>query len=330
MMKLILIVFLTGFIHLSLVAQTDLGQLFSEPAEAGREPVTAIFKSPWLINSQSIETVHKHDLMFTVMHRFGDLAGRNGGTETFFGLDNSTDILIGFTYGLTDRFNVGLGRAKGAPNGVNTDHSQLFYVNTKYRLLQQTTDGHTPFSLAFFGNSAISAMKKRPVVTSDAAFDGAGDRLSFVAQLIIARKFSENLSVAISPTYIRRNYVSYMDVNNLFALGIGGRLKVSKRMAVVVDYAISFRKEDSKDYFRAGKDFRFYNPLGVGLEIETGGHIFNMSFTNTTATLENQFMPSTSSSWTKGQFRWGFTITRTFSLAGNESEQVGEKLFRNR
>jgi hypothetical protein len=77
---------------------------------------------------------------------------------------------------------------------------------------------------------------------------------------------------------------------------------------------IPFRKEDSKNYFKEQKSFRFYNPLGVGLEIETGGHVFNLSFTNTTAILENQYMPSTSSSWTDGAFRWGFTITRTFSL----------------
>jgi hypothetical protein len=138
--------------------------------------------------------------------------------------------------------------------------------------------------------------------------------MSYVAQAVIARKFSDNLSVALTPTYVRRNYVPFRDMNNLFALGIGGRMKVSKWMALVVDYFLSFRSEESKDYFLQQKEFKFYNPLGVGLEIETGGHVFNLSFTNSTAILENQFVPGTSSTWTDGEFRWGFSISRTFSL----------------
>jgi hypothetical protein len=104
-----------------------------------------------------------------------------------------------------------------------------------------------------------------------------------------------------------------MDVNDMFAVGVGGRLRFSKRLAMVVDYFLPFREQASKDYFK-GRGIKFYNPLGVGLEIETGGHVFSVNFTNSTAILENQFIPETTSTWGEGQFRWGFNISRRFSL----------------
>lgn len=300
---------------LSLKAQDDLSKLFENVTPKSEKlPVTATFKSPQIVNGQCNETMHKHDLLFVVMHRFGDIAGSFGGIQTFYGLDNSSDILIGFDYGISDRWSFGFGRTKGAPNGTNTSQKQLFYVKTKYRLIRQTTDNRIPFSVTLYGNSVASGMDKQNLVTSDANFEKFSDRMSFVAQAIITRKFSDNFSIALLPTYVRRNYVSYMDMNNIYSLGIGGRIKVSHRMAIIADYFLSFRSQESKDYFLNQKDFRFYNPLGIGLEMETGGHVFNMVFTNSTAILENQFIPSTSSSWTNGGFRWGFSISRTFTL----------------
>lgn len=320
MMKTISLVFFLLCLSLLLKAQEDLSKLFDNTSQNEEHyPVIATFKSPQIINGQSNETMHKHDLLFVVMHRFGDIAGSFGGIKTFYGLDNSTDILIGFDYGLTDKWSVGTGRTKGSPNGVNTDQKQLFFLNTKYRLMQQTVDNKIPFSVTLFGNGVASGMDKSDRITSDAAFQKFSDRMSFTAQAIFARKFSDNLSLAVSPTYVRRNFVTYMDMNDLFALGIGGRMKFNRRMAVVADYFLSFRSQASKDYFLQQKGFRFYNPLGIGLEIETGGHVFNLIFTNSTAILENQFVPSTSSSWTKGGFRWGFSISRTFTLNKNSN-----------
>lgn len=296
-------------------AQEELSKLFPDLNEKKeKNPVTATFKSPQIINGQSSETMHRHDLRFVVMHRFGDIAGTYGGVQTFYGLDNSSDILIGFDYGLTDRLSLGVGRAKGSPNGTNTDQKQLFYLNGKFRLIRQSTNNKMPFSVTLFGNGVSSGMTSQTTVNSDADFQKFSDRLSYTAQAIISRKFSENLSVALLPTYVRRNYVSFMDMNNIFALGLGGRMKLTHRMAFILDYFMSFRSQKSKDYFLQQKGFRFYNPLGVGLEMETGGHVFNFIFTNSTAILENQFIPSTSSSWTKGGFRWGFSISRTFTL----------------
>ena len=309
------ILFVFGF-NLTLKSQDDLSKLFDDGTSKNeRNPVIATFKSPQIINGQSNETMHKHDLLFVVMHRFGDIAGSYGGMQTFYGLDNSSDILIGFDYGISDRWSLGIGRTKGAPNGTNTSQKQMFYVKTKYRLIRQSTDNRIPVSITLFGNDVVSGMDRLALATTDANFQKFSDRMSFVAQAIIARKFSDNFSLALSPTFVRRNYVPFMDMNNLFGLGVGGRMKVSHRMAVIADYFLSFRSQESKNYFLQQKGFRFYNPLGVGLEMETGGHVFNFIFTNSTAILENQFIPSTSSSWTKGGFRWGFSISRTFTLS---------------
>lgn len=318
-MKVILSLFLICTCARSIMAQDDLSKLFNDSTDKKEHfPVIATFKSPQIINGQSNETTHQHDLLFVVAHRFGDIAGTNGGIKNFYGLDNSSDILIAFDYGITDKLGVGIGRAKGAPNGTSTHQKQLFYLNAKYRLLQQTVDNFIPVSLTLFGNGAASGMKKLNLATSDADFQNFDDRLSYTAQLIITRKFSDALSLALLPTYIRRNYVPFMDMNNLFALGIGGRMKINSRMDIIADYFLSFRSRNSKNYFLQQKEFRFYNPLGVGLEIETGGHVFNMIFTNSTALLENQFIPGTSTTWTKGEYRWGFSISRTFSLKGRE------------
>ena len=315
-MKTILILSFLFICISSLKAQEDLDQQLDELVPKNEKiPVTATFKSPQIINGQSNETVHKHDLLFVVMHRFNDIAGQFGGIKTFYGLDNATDFLIGFDYGITDRLSFGFGRTKGSPN-VSNSQTQLFYIKPKYRLIRQSTDNHMPVSVTLFGNAVVSGMERQVRDTlSDANFQKFTDRMSFVAQAIITRKFSDNLSLALVPTYVRSNYVRFMDMNDLFALGMGGRLKISHRMALIADYFLSFRSKESKNYYFLHQNgFKFYNPLGIGLELETGGHVFNFIFTNSTAILENQFIPSTSSTWTNGGFRWGFSISRTFTL----------------
>ncbi|SFB81499.1 hypothetical protein SAMN05421747_101284 [Parapedobacter composti] len=293
-------------------AQTDMERLLSADSVQHHdgEPVEATFKTTRIINSQSVETIHRHELDFKVDHRFGDIGGANGGAKNFFGLDNSTDIRIGFEYGITDDLNVGIARTKGA-----TRVSQLYETNLKLRLLHQTTDEKIPLSATFYTSLVI------PGVAADEQNDGEAisyrqfaDRFNAVVQLIVARKFGERLSLAMHPTYIRRNTTAdYDNQDNLLALGIGGRLKVSRRMALVMDYVVPFRPTASRERYEEAIT-ALYHPLGVGLEIETGGHVFNLNFTNATAIQEMQFIPETTSSWAKGQFRWGFTISRRFML----------------
>lgn len=293
---------------LSSLAQEDLEKsLEMSPA---RDKVSATFKSTRLINGHTNETIHKNELDFKVDHRFGDIAGSNGGIRQFFGLDNSTDVRIGFEYGLSDRLSIGLARSKGA-----TAVQQLYEGSIKFRLLEQSSDDHVPFALTIFGSNTIAAVKSNTEdPTSATAYENFQDRMNYVTQLIIARKFNSSFSFIISPTYVHRNFTAFRDQNSMFALGAGGRAKLSRRMALVVDYFLPFRNKGERNYLEQQGTTKFYNPLGLGLEMETGGHVFHLNFTNATAIQEMQFIPQTTSSWLKGQYRWGFSISRRFSF----------------
>jgi len=290
--------------------QTELEKALAGDSTADLGPVEATFKSTRIINSQSIETIHKRELDFKVDHRFGDIAGVNGGAKNFFGLDNSTDIRIGFEYGISDNFNVGIARSKGT-----TRVTQLYEANLKYRMLRQTVDEKMPLSATVYASLIIPGVAADETSTGEAiSYRQFSDRLNAVVQLIVARKFGDRLSLALHPTYIRRNTTAdYDNEENLFAMGIGGRLKVSRRMALVMDYFLPFRRTASKERYEEAIA-TLYHPLGVGLEIETGGHVFNLNFTNARAIQEIQYIPETTSSWGEGQFRWGFTISRRFTL----------------
>lgn len=301
--------------------QQNLSDMFGDSATAGPEPVTATFKSTTLINGQSSETMHRHNLLFVVAHRFGDIAGKDGGIKNFFGMDNIYDVQIGFEYGLTDRLTAGIGRDKGAPNGFNTDQYALYYGLLKYKLLEQRTDDKIPITLTVFGRGIVSTMHRNGEAGSDGNFDTFSDRLSGTIQLILARKFSDHISLELAPTWIRRNLVSTSEMQDLFSIGVGGRVKISRHMAIVADYYLPLRSDESTRYYKDQYDLKFYPALGVGLEIETGGHIFHIDFTNATSAIETQFIPSTTTSWGKGQFRWGFNLSRTFLVGAHRSKK---------
>jgi hypothetical protein len=309
-MKAISLLLISCGLCITSQAQDDLSKMFKD--STGHQPVIGTFKSTRIIMGHSNETLKKHELDFRVAHRFGDAGGAFGGGKTAFGLDNSTDIRIAFEYGITDDLMIGISRAKGSG-----DLTQIFEGLAKYRILKQTTDDHMPISLTVFGNVTVSTMTSNDDATSPSHFEEFTDRMTYVGQAILARKFGERLSLTLSPTYVHRNRVGYMDENNMFALGGSGRIKLSKRLAFIAEYYVPFRSQSSKDYYKS-QGVEFFNPLGAGLEIETGGHVFSVNFTNSTAILENQFIPETRSSWLQGQFRWGFNISRRFSLFGKK------------
>lgn len=318
MKKIMIIVFLIFNSHY-LYAQNDLSSIFADSLQENSASVIATFKSGVLINAQTNETLHQHDLLFKIGHRFGDIGGPVGGSKTFYGLDMISDNLIGFEYGITNQVTVGVGRDKGAANNVNVNQTQLWYGTLKYRLLQQTMDNSVPIAITLFGRGVISSMGSQPT-NNDAHFTNFKSRLSAVGQVIIARKFSDRLSLELLPTYIRRENVVAPDKQNMFAIGIGGRLKFTEHMAIEMDYFLPFRSQQTINYFNKQYNTIFYNPLSVGLAIETGGHVFHIDFTNATSMMENQFIPGTVSKWGKGQFRWGFNFSRTFTLGKSESK----------
>lgn len=289
------------------LAQDSLENALQMPTE--KKNVQATFKATKLINIQTNETIYKNEMDFRVDHRFGDIAGGGGGIKNFFGLDQSTDIRIGFDYGISDRLSVGIARAKGA--GAVT---QLYEGNIKYRLLKQTADEKIPVAVTLFGSTTIAAVKASTDPTAVNAYSQFQDRLVYVMQGIIARKFNANFSMLVMPSYIHRNFTVFGDENDLFAVSVGGRIKITKRMAFVADYTIPFRNKDKKNYLESTSGNQLYNTLGAGLEFETGGHIFHLNFTNATAIQESQFITDTNTSWLKGEYRWGFSIARRFSF----------------
>lgn len=272
--------------------------------ETSGEPVMATFKTTRLINAHTNETVKGGALDFRVDHKFGDIAGANGGWDNFYGFDNAADIRIGFEYGITNALTAGIGRSKGSSESAVRNIIDGFL---KYRLLDQTTDNKIPIAITLFANTGISTMKKSEDSLSEASFPKFAHRLSYTSQLIIARKFNQGFSLQILPTYLHRNFVKAGDKNSLFSMGIGGRLKLTKRFVFIADYFYTFDNERN-----TGEEH--YLPLGAGFEIETGGHVFHLVFTNSTGILENQFIPDTNSSWRDGAFRFAFKISRVFAI----------------
>lgn len=267
-----------------------------------QEFVYRTFKDTRVINSHSVETLQKRKLDVRISHRFGDIGGDNGGWETFYGLENAADILIGVDYGATDNLMVGFYRTKGA--GPLT---QLLNGTLKYRLIRQGKETGAPVTLTLVNTTSFSTAKKvdDPDVLTN--FSKTAYRFSYNFQALIARQFSERFSLQIAPSYTHRNLVENNDNNGIFSLGIATRIQVTKVLGIIADATFPFSDLRSSDN-------GYYPPIGIGLEIDTGGHIFQLNFTNATGLMDTDYIPNTRSNWGDGEFRMGFTISRMFNL----------------
>ena len=276
-------------------------------APAAREKTIATFKTTRIINMQSIETVHKRTLDFRVAHRFGAVGKSSGGnSHNLYGFDNSTDIRIAFEYGISDAVTIGISRSKREENLEGM---------LKGKVLQQTTDNHVPVSVTLFGSLAYT-----PKSDNTGLFEVPGEpnagvrkqlrRITYTAQVLLARKFSSKLSLELAPTMVHRNFIlNAADDNTLYALGFAGRMKLTGSIALVADYVYNF-----SEFRKINNDNSVYNPLGAGIEIETGGHVFSIMWTNAAGIIESEFIPNTTDTWTKGGFRFSFNISRNFRL----------------
>jgi hypothetical protein len=291
-------VFLTAVLLLACYCSAqNLDSLMRDISTGGdTDIVSAAFKSSRLILSETTKMVKKHDLDFRVIHRFGDIGGTDGGSKTLFGIDNSADIYIGLEYGISDRFNIAFGRSK---------FEQLIDLQLKYAVLQQKKVGGSPLSFGLLAQTGFT-----PYKVQTAVFDSYSNRFSYFLQGIISRRFSPDLSIQVSPGILFRNVIlGAGDEKALISTGISGRYKFGKRFGILVDYYLI-----SSDYRRDNPNINYYSPLGLGFEIETGGHVFTLNFVNSKAISENNFLPNSTSSWNKGQYRFGFTISRMFTL----------------
>ena len=249
-----------------------------------KEKVTSAFKALKIVNLESTKLAAKGDLYFVVAHRFGSV---KDGFEGFYGLDNA-NTQIKFIYGLTEGLHVSAAR------------NQLAYdFAVKYALLSQIKDGF-PVTIVGFNSMSINNTLKESLYPK-LKFK---DRLTYVTQLLISRKFTEKLSLELAPSFFHENFVDNPAQNNSqFALGFGGRYKLSKRLSLNFDYAAHLNRTSNSIY---------NNPLSIGFDIETGGHVFQMHFTNSQGIDEAGFLGRSTGDWTKGDVFFGFNLARVF------------------
>ncbi len=276
-------------------SQEDLSKFLDNDTVPTSEYVSAAFKTTRVINMHSIETVGKRTLDFRISHRFGDW---NSGSYNMYGLDGPASIRLGLEYSYDGRWMVGVGRS-------SVDKMMDGFL--KYRIMRQTTSNSKPFSIT--GVSSMNyTMQTDPniALTGIDKYQYRSSRLSYVNELIFGRKFSRNLSLQMTAYLVHLNLAyKITDDNDIYAAGFAGRFKITKRMAICAEYVLRINKYTQDTY---------YNPFGVGFDIETGGHVFQIQMVNSFAITEGQVIPYTSTSWAKMGIRLGFNISRVFSL----------------
>lgn len=287
--SLLLILFISNLTPKHSYSQDDLMDLF-ESDEPSTEYSYATFKTTRISLGQSVENPANGNLIFDIQHHFGRL---NTGAYEFFGLDQS-NTRLGFQYGITDWLTIGLGRAS---------FEKLYDGSLKIKVVRQSKGKvNMPFSISYFGDMGINTLKWQDTARTNYF----SSRLTYTNQILIARKFSSSVSIQLTPTYIHRNFVeTSKDDNDVWALGVGGRVKLSKRISLNLEYYYIISQETAKNYD---------NSLTLGFDIETGGHVFQLFFSNSRGITEQQFIPETTGNWLNGDIHFGFNISRTFVL----------------
>lgn len=256
----------------------------------------ASFKTNRVINLHSLESTAGGVLDFKIGHRFGTL---NGGFYELFGLDNA-NIRIGFDYGLSDVITIGVGRGS---------FEKTYDGFVKYKFLRQSTGKRKmPFTAALLLTSAVQTLKW----ANPERENYFSSRMYYTSQLIIGRKFSESFSLQLSPTMVHRNLIkTNAEKNDVYALGAAGRIKLSKRLALNAEYIYLLPDQVADN---------ITNSLSIGFDIETGGHVFQLHFTNSTSMIEKGFITETTNSWDNGGIHFGFNVSRVFTVKRKKLE----------
>ena len=260
--------------------------------------VIAAFKGLKVVNFESTKLAYKGDFYLVIAHRFGTV---KNGIDDLFGLDQSV-TQIKFIYGFTDWLNLGAARSS---------NQKKYGLHAKYRLIHQRK-GDFPVAIVGYNLVTVNTSLKKDQYPNIEF----RDKLTYTSQILISKKFTENLSLLLAPTYIHENLATrsfvvqengdtlfYDEKNDQYALGVGGRYKISKRMSINLDYGIHLNRNSNSVY---------NNPLSVGIDIETGGHVFQMHFTNAQAMFEEGFIINAAGDWGDGDFFFGFNLARVF------------------
>ena len=259
--------------------------------ELGPDFETNVFKGTRVINSQSTEMIGKQNLDFRICHRFGEV---NQGAYQLWGLDQAFQRMS-FTYGITDLLNVEIGRS---------NVGKIYDGSIKWKIMRQAKgDKKRPLSIALYSNMAIQTEKN-----SNSQIDPYyyTHRLYYSHQLLLSKKLNKNFSFQIMPTLVHRNLIdSQKFKNDVFSIGFGGRNKLTRKTALTYEYFYVFPNQIKSIY---------HNSLSVGFDIETGGHVFQLHFTNSRFMNEKGFIAENTGNWLKGGVHFGFNISRVFYI----------------
>ena len=283
-----------AFAQTDSTANDELSKLLDDNTEKpSKEYSYGAFKTTRVINGHSIENTGKGILDFKISHRFSPMSG---GVHEFFGLDGAT-LRLGFDYGISDAITVGVGRSS-----LYKEYDG--YVKAK--ILRQTTKNEMPISLSYVGGMSVTSLQTERLFRTLVPPEKYpfSNRLFYFNQLLIARKISNALTLQLSPTHVHFNFVNTSaEPNDIFALGASGRIKLNKRVTLNLEYFHQFTQLDKTT-----------NSLSVGFDIETGGHVFQLHFSNSSGMTERTFVAQTTDKWADGGFRFGFNIARVFTV----------------
>ena len=272
-------------------AQSDLMDLLDSTEEPDEGVVSATFKGTRLLNGHSIETRANGELEFIIGHRFGRI---NDGISQLYGLDQAF-VRFALEYGITDDLTAGFGRSS---------FGKVLDGFVKYKILKQSNS--MPVTLTGFSSMAIDT-REFPDGTPEA--EQFNFRVDYTYQLLLARKFNSEFSFQLMPTLVHRNLAPGGEDNDVFLLGAGARYKVSNRVAIDLEYYHQMRDLPEN----------LENTLALGVEIETGGHVFQLIFSNAVQMIEKGFLTETNDNFWDGDIHFGFNISRVFNLkAGKE------------
>jgi hypothetical protein len=288
------ILLLSAFVFTAgpILAQEDLMDMLNSEDQT-IDYTYATFKTTRVINSHSVEQPAPGTLLFIIQHRFGKL---NAGFYELFGLDQAT-IRLGLEYGVTDRLSIGIGRSS---------YQKTYDGFLKYKLLRQSTGAREmPVTLSYYGGMTVNSLKWEDMGV-DERENYFSSRMTYSHKLLLARKFSSSVSVQLMPSYTHKNLVpTAEDANDIFSVGVGGRIKLTNRMSFNAEYY--YTPEDQISY-------EFNQPFSLGFDLETGGHVFQLHFSNAQAFFDSGYLTETNGKWSDGDVYFGFNISRVFTI----------------
>lgn len=261
-------------------------------------PVELTFHAPRHINLLTVEPLDKKSMHFAIMHTFGPL---DGGVQNLFGLDNGANIQFSFEFALDEKLSLGVARA-------STD--KFYHIFGRYHILQQTLNDKMPISLSFAGGAGVNSSNYDFLPEAAPNFS---ERSSYFGQLMLARRFSPKVSIQLSPmlSYFvdpRSIYQIEGDQNFYFALGMSGKFKVTDRSSLTLQWIPNLNSDLS-------------NNLGIGWDIEAGGHVFQMYFVTSQALNEQYLLAGGNGSNPGEEFRLGFNVNRIFATGRKKASR---------